>query len=164
LVQNLNNITFLETENGNLKNGSAISIVSLNKKQSVISAIVFSKVNRTERFDKLFSQLNQARGDDGHSLSVYYVKSKSIVDGFQFGIAPLTSHTRFHTNGNQIEAIESTDTAVTFRSCMTQEGMHFSAWKGQPLTGTRLWHQYLALGYDLEVNNSDCKCDKADYQ
>ena len=41
-----------------------------------------------------------------------------------------------------------------FRSCTSSEGLHFTVWSGQPLTGTLLWHQYHYLGYDVEPNCS----------
>jgi len=36
-----------------------------------------------------------------------------------------------------------------FHSCTSTEGIHFTAWKGRPLTGELRWHQYHYLGYDV---------------
>ena len=44
-----------------------------------------------------------------------------------------------------------------FRACPSTEGIHFTAWKGRPLVGRRLWHQYYYLGYDLEPG---CKAEE----
>jgi hypothetical protein len=41
-----------------------------------------------------------------------------------------------------------------FRSCASQEGIHFTVWTGKPLTGKLRWHRYYYLGYDIEP---DCK-------
>ncbi|MGL5879455.1 MAG: hypothetical protein ACRC2V_16975 [Xenococcaceae cyanobacterium] len=38
----------------------------------------------------------------------------------------------------------------SFRSCASAEGLHLTVWSGQALTGTRKWHSYYYLGYDVE--------------
>jgi hypothetical protein len=35
--------------------------------------------------------------------------------------------------------------------------LHFTAWEGTPLKGTRVWHAYFYLGYDTEPD-----CDRAE--
>lgn len=37
-----------------------------------------------------------------------------------------------------------------FRSCPSTEGVHGTIWSDAPLTGTRRWHGYYSLGYDVE--------------
>lgn len=44
-----------------------------------------------------------------------------------------------------------------FRSCTSSEGVHLTVWKGPPLRGTRKWHYYYYLGYDVEPS-----CTKRD--
>jgi hypothetical protein len=39
---------------------------------------------------------------------------------------------------------------VRIRSCTSSEGLHLTAWDGEPLESRRLWHQYYYLGYDVE--------------
>jgi hypothetical protein len=46
-----------------------------------------------------------------------------------------------------------------FRSCNSSEGVHLTIWAGKPLEGTRRWHGYYALGYDV-----DADCTEADTQ
>ena len=41
---------------------------------------------------------------------------------------------------------------LLLRSCTSNEGVHFTAWSDAPLTGTRRWHRYYYLGYDVEPN------------
>jgi len=36
-----------------------------------------------------------------------------------------------------------------FRSCTSMEGVHFTIWSDAALTGTRKWHRYHYLGYDV---------------
>lgn len=45
-----------------------------------------------------------------------------------------------------------------FRTCASQEGLHFSVWSGKPLEGARRWRAYYYLGYDIEPD-----CTAADY-
>jgi hypothetical protein len=40
----------------------------------------------------------------------------------------------------------------TFRACASQDGVHLTVWRGVPLKGARLWHEYYYLGQDLEPN------------
>lgn len=47
----------------------------------------------------------------------------------------------------------------TFRSCTSQEGLHLTLWAGMPQQGTRIWHHYFPLGYDVEPD-----CSPADFE
>src|SRR6266478_6016907 len=42
-----------------------------------------------------------------------------------------------------------------FRSCTSQEGVHFTIWADKPLQGKRRWHRYVYLGYDVEPTCTD---------
>jgi hypothetical protein len=46
---------------------------------------------------------------------------------------------------------------VSFRFCASSEGIHLTAWKGEALKGTRKWHYYYYLGYDVDPD-----CTEAD--
>lgn len=46
----------------------------------------------------------------------------------------------------------------SLRICTSQEGLWFSVWTGEPLTGRRVWSEYVALFYDVEPS-----CDARDY-
>ena len=46
----------------------------------------------------------------------------------------------------------------SLRICTSQEGLWFSVWTGDPLTGRRLWSEYVALFYDVEPS-----CDERDF-
>ena len=49
-------------------------------------------------------------------------------------------------------ALAGTEEPVTVRSCTSHEGLHLTAWAGEPLDGRRLWHAYWYLGYDVEAS------------
>ena len=44
---------------------------------------------------------------------------------------------------------------MSFRSCTSMEGIHFTIWRGEALTGKRLWHDDYYLGYDTEPTCND---------
>ena len=39
---------------------------------------------------------------------------------------------------------------LSFRSCTSTEGLHFSAWSGTRPKGQQVWRRYFYLGYDVE--------------
>lgn len=45
----------------------------------------------------------------------------------------------------------------SLRSCVSGEGLHFTAWKGKPLHSQRLWHAYAAVGYDHASSNCQAR-------
>lgn len=48
---------------------------------------------------------------------------------------------------------------MSFRSCTSMEGIHFTIWRGEASPGKRLWHDYYYLGYDTEPT-----CKEADFK
>ena len=45
-----------------------------------------------------------------------------------------------------------------FEVCLSNEGIHFTIWNGSMSQGTRIWHRYHYLGYDVEAD-----CTEAEY-
>jgi hypothetical protein len=45
--------------------------------------------------------------------------------------------------------LEGDGRVETFHVCTSQEGVHLSVWSGPIPSGTRRWHHYVALGYDV---------------
>ena len=54
--------------------------------------------------------------------------------------------------------LDGDGTLEYFRQCTSSEGVHLTIWSGEPLKGTRRWHHYYYLGYDVEPS-----CNEADY-
>jgi hypothetical protein len=48
--------------------------------------------------------------------------------------------------------LDGDGTAEVFRDCASDEGAHLTVWSGPPPAGTRRWHRYVYLGYDVEAN------------
>jgi len=44
-----------------------------------------------------------------------------------------------------------------FRACTSTEGVHLTVWTGAPPQGTRRWHHYFYLGYDVDPTCSDAE-------
>ncbi len=55
--------------------------------------------------------------------------------------------------------IDHDGTVERLRVCTSSEGLHLTIWSGQPLVGTRRWHRYFFLGYDVEPS-----CTEKDYE
>lgn len=48
--------------------------------------------------------------------------------------------------------IDGDGTPEFFRTCFSNEGVHYQVWTGTPLDGRGRWHWYVYAGYDLEYN------------
>ena len=55
--------------------------------------------------------------------------------------------------------IDRDGTPESYRECTSAEGVHLTVWTGEPLRGTRIWHHYYYLGYDVEPT-----CTEADIE
>ena len=53
------------------------------------------------------------------------------------------------TNGSTLADVDGDRSDEFFRSCTSAEGVHLTIWADAPLTGTRRWHHYQPLGFDV---------------
>ena len=89
---------------------------------------------------------------DGGELQGYAV---SHMSGPMPVIGVVNYHGEMSRDGDLLSAdLDGDGTPEYFRSCLSQEGVHFTVWSGKPLTGKLRWHQYHYLGYDV---SPDCK-------
>lgn len=66
-----------------------------------------------------------------------------------FAVLSPVSH--FEIRGKEaVATLAGIPEPVSFRVCTSSEGLHFTVWRGKPLLGTRVWHCYFYLGYDVE--------------
>lgn len=56
-------------------------------------------------------------------------------------------------------AIDPERPPIRFRVCAGTEGLHATAWSGEPLRSPRRWHAYYYLGYDV-----DPTCKESEYK
>jgi hypothetical protein len=66
------------------------------------------------------------------------------------GVAVFSKNTLSVVNNEVVLSSASSKEKIYFRSCISNEGLHFSSWQGQPLKGEQLWRIYYYLGYDVE--------------
>lgn len=83
---------------------------------------------------------------------------KKVAEPF-VGIVVLSKNTLSVVNNEVLLGAADSKEIIYFRSCTSQEGLHFSSWLGQPLKGAQLWRVYYYLGYDVEPG-----CDERDFK
>lgn len=53
--------------------------------------------------------------------------------------------------------LEGDGSPELFRACTSTEGVHLTVWTGTPPQGTRRWHRYFYLGYDVDPTCSEAE-------
>jgi hypothetical protein len=136
--------TCLYIRNAELATGSRLSLVQLSVPQKVKDA-------KVERPDVEGCHSIDA-GD--HNLRSYVIQ----VEGDEPPpntptIAVYGFEGAFQSNGGYISGdIDGDGRPEFFRFCTSSEGVHLTVWSKDALKGTRRWHQYYYLGYDVEPN------------
>ena len=74
---------------------------------------------------------------------------RNVADPF-IGIAVLSKNSLSVVNNEVILNSAQSEGKINFKSCTSNEGLHFSSWLGQPPKGKQLWRAYYYLGYDVE--------------
>jgi hypothetical protein len=60
-------------------------------------------------------------------------------------------------DGKVVMELDGKPPRESFRVCASMEGLHYTIWSGAPLTGTRRWHEYTYLGYDVDPTCTDAE-------
>jgi hypothetical protein len=63
---------------------------------------------------------------------------------------------KLQRDGVSVE-LDSRSPRELFKVCSSYEGLHLTIWSGPPLKGTRRWHRYFYLGYDVEPSCTDAE-------
>lgn len=133
---------YLVIRDGELRPGTVLSIVDLSRPAKVVKA----SLSRP-----LPTPCPGARNvvPPGTCYSVSVPEGAGLHWGPH--IAVVASPERFTVGPAGVRAdLEEGGKAFTFRVCASGEGLHFTVWRGSPVTGRRVWHRYYDLGYDLE--------------
>jgi hypothetical protein len=70
----------------------------------------------------------------------------------EWGIAVFAPGSRAeYVDGEFVLKTPDAATPLSFRTCASQEGVHFTTWRGN----RRTWHEYVYLGSDLEATCTD---------
>jgi hypothetical protein len=94
----------------------------------------------------------QVCGNDSTGTSGYEMRLDASDMQVPFvGIVVIGDGITFAKRGTQLAGDLDRDRHDEFfRTCTSAEGVHATVWSDAPLTGPRRWHQYYALGYDVE--------------
>ena len=74
---------------------------------------------------------------------------KKIADPF-VGVAVFSKSSASVVNNEVVLNSAISKRKIYFRSCTSNEGLHFSSWLDQPPRAKELWRLYYSLGYDVE--------------
>lgn len=80
--------------------------------------------------------------------------SSSDLSAGELGVAVLRSSPA--VVGSRID-VDGDGSLESFAQCTSAEGVHVTAWAGEPLTGRRIWYAYHYLGYDVEPTCSEAE-------
>ena len=129
--------------NAELSEGDRVRVIRLEKPQSVVEAQIAGKLREG----------CSAYSDEDTDQSFYSLRAKDeSIDKEFVGICVVGTRGVWSKQGDLIGMPFDTGKNHYFRSCTSHEGLHLTAWEGLPLKGTRRWHWYYYLGYDVIPN------------
>jgi hypothetical protein len=84
-------------------------------------------------------------------LNAYVVRfEKGVLPGQMPMIGVVNYVGKIKSDGDLVSVdLDGDGQLEYFHSCVSTEGIHFTAWTGRPLVGKLRWHQYHYLGYDV---------------
>jgi len=141
----------LSINNAELKPGREINLIWV----PVSGERQKPEVRRTMIAAKLTSfcdKINQQSEDSSYQL----VAQKLDANRVYFAVTVRPSSLRW-VDGEPIARLGNQD--ITFRSCTSSEGLHFTAWLGSKPKAQRIWQRYYYLGYDVEPT-----CTERDFE
>ncbi len=140
----------LTIREGSLKVGAPVSVIHLASPQAHTTAVIEKKLIKACSRDP----------DRDAEDSSYQLKMPAELDASEsiaLGIVGFSG--AFELRDGLIRAdLSGVGIKDSFRDCTSSEGVHLTVWNGEPLKGTRKWHRYFYLGYDVEPN-----CTEKDY-
>jgi hypothetical protein len=128
-----NSRTCIAIHNGNLTNGSVITLVSpmapVTFTQATIAGVAQQPCPITQNVDT--------------TVSNYNVTPQGPIQKETPIIAVLGSPVLTVNSNNIAQAdLDQNGKTETFRACSADNGIHLTVWSGAPLAGTLLWHGY----------------------
>lgn len=125
--------------------GSQVRLVLLAIPQKVVTGTVVSVS------DRKCAELSKSHIISGEDYRLSLPHNRTHLSVPAIGILD-SSHQLRRAGSKVVGDLDGDGMAESFRSCASSEGIHLTVWSGQPLTGTRKWHSYYYLGYDVEPN------------
>jgi hypothetical protein len=145
--------TCLSIANPSLRMRSRVFLVNTSSPQTIAQAEIVRKQQ---------NPCTQADGS-GVPFDSYQLRATGRpMQGGPPGIAIYGFNGEFAKRGASVVAdLDGDGRLEFFRSCTSQEGVHFTIWSDEPLKGKRRWHRYIYLGYGVEptCSNSETELD-----
>ena len=73
-----------------------------------------------------------------------------------FAVMSFSSDVTVGTGGARLD-IDGDGVPEVLSICTSSEGVHLTVWSADGLTGERLWHRYVYLGYDVEPSCTEAE-------
>lgn len=134
---------YLVIRDGDLAPGTVLAVVDLSRPLKVVKAVLSSPLPSP-----------CAGAKNVTPSGTCYAVSVAKGTGLHWGphIAVVAPPERFSVGPSGVRAeLEPGGETFSFRVCTSGEGLHFTVWRGPPLSGRRVWYRYYDLGYDLEL-------------
>ncbi len=142
----------LIAKNADIPEGTPIHIIS-----SIFfppARIVSAKVEK--KFEKSCDETS--KDHDKQDSTFYYSvrlneppsEDSSLDFGLTIALIGLMTAPKIVGEDEASADIDGDGESEYFRHCGGYEGTHFTAWKGKPIEGTRIWHYFYYAGYDTE--------------
>jgi hypothetical protein len=128
--------------------GTKVQIVVTDKPQFVKTGVIESKQEKSCSSDV----------DVAPHVSFYEIRMGDERD-LVYGIGVIAAKPIKVAKGLARADINNDRKLEYFRSCTSNEGMHYTVWSGKPLKGKRIWHSYYYLRYDTVFT-----CKKKDFR
>jgi hypothetical protein len=131
-----------------LAEGTAVTLVTPEKPQSVHRAAVQRRAGSCPALERA-----------GFAGPYYGIAGAPAADDTSMAVAILGDVHADLSDDLVRVTFGTTGEPLTVRSCSSHEGVHLTAWRGRPLEGTRVWHAYWYLGYDVEPSCTEKDVD-----
>lgn len=131
----------LTIKNSGLKEGEEISVIFIDKPQSIQTAKVQKKLSST-------CSRSIGIGPDDSFYSLKLSKPPDDLVYIAFGV--ISSNKIVINNGMASVDLDGDKKAEYFRKCTATEGVLLTVWTGKPLIGRRIWIRFYYLNYDTE--------------
>lgn len=118
--------------------GDSLTLIGTHEGQPMATAVIGASIEQCVE-SRLIDDL-PAR----HAIA-----TEGLANGMWFAVlhGPVAQQGRIDLDGD--------GEPETFRMCNSMEGLHPSVWTGTPGAGTRRWHRYIYLGYDMDPTCTD---------
>ncbi len=133
-----------------LKEGTSVDLILLASPQAHSTAAIEKKLAKACAHNAVLDP-----ADSFYELRLPLKLSEEAP--VAFGVAGFSGEFQRHDGFIRAD-LDGDGLEDAFRSCTSREGVHLRVWNGEPRKGTRKWHRYHYLGFDVEPD-----CTEKDY-